>query len=88
MIRGYIRYYIPDKNGRIIKDTGRVYTPYSLEDGRIVRARTTFRDSLNPFAKKTRFVYNFEYIPYGSGRWPMNIPKSSFTEIVELGAEF
>lgn len=74
--RGYIRYIRFDRNGNVDVDTNRLYTEYGYgpNDGRILSKNYTFMDSIisNPF--KTEFWYGFEWVPDGSGIWPVSIP--------------
>lgn len=69
--RSYLRY----ENG-MWGDTGRLYTSYgrSPEDSRIYSRSKTYDDSLNPWAPVVEFDYGFDYVPYGSGAWPLSIP--------------
>lgn len=68
--RGYYVY----RNGR----DGEVwtYTEYgrNQEDSRIYSASSRYYDSLNPFAPEVTWNYNFEWVPHGSGIWPVSIP--------------
>lgn len=80
--RGYIRYQRYDLLGNISEDTGRLYTAYgnSPNDGRILSRSYTFTDSIIPNPYKTRFWYGFDWVPSGSGIWPVSIPGDTVTE--------
>lgn len=74
--RGYIRYWRYDLLGNIVEDTGRLYTAYGNgpTDGRILSRRHTFTDSIIPNPNKTQFRYGFDWVPDGTGIWPVSIP--------------
>ncbi|MBS3949432.1 MAG: hypothetical protein KGZ53_02025 [Peptococcaceae bacterium] len=48
------------------------YTSYgqNAQDGAIYSASMRYWDTLNPFAPKVTFNYNFDWVPFGSGIWP------------------
>ena len=72
--RGYIRYFRYDIQGGIVGDTGRLYTEYgrSANDSRIYSRSTVYTDSLMPNPLKTQFYYGFDWVPDGTGIWPVN----------------
>lgn len=74
--RGYIRYWRYDLQGNIVNDTGRLYTAYGNgpNDGRILSRSHTYTDSIIPNPHKTQFRYGFDWVPHGSGIWPVNAP--------------
>nr|WP_300005474.1 hypothetical protein [Tissierella sp.] len=71
--RGYIRYWRYNLSGDIVNDTGRLYTAYGIgpRDGRILTKNHTFTDSIINNKFKTQFRYGFEWVPSGSGVWPI-----------------
>lgn len=80
--RGYIRYQRPDLFGNIVEDTGRLYTAYGTgpNDSRILSRSYTFTDSIIPNPNKTQFWYGFDWVPSGSGAWPVSISGNTVTE--------
>lgn len=75
--RGYIRYWRYDLFGNVVNDTGRIYTAYGNgpNDARILSRSYTYRDSVIPNESyKTQFRYGFDWVPHGSGIWPVNVP--------------
>lgn len=74
--RGYIRYWRYDLFGNVVNDTGRLYTSYGNgpNDGRILSRSYTYTDSIIPNPRKTQFRYGFDWVPDGSGIWPVNVP--------------
>ncbi len=77
---GFVRYYI--LGGR---DTGKIYTPVSGLDGRLVSARVSFLDSLDPNAPSTRFRYKIYFAPFGMA--PHGSPISVLSETIEMESE-
>ena len=75
--RGYLRYWCYDLSGNVEDDTGRLYTEYGNgpNDSRILSRSYIYRDSLipNPYYK-TQFRYGFDWVPHGTGIWPVNVP--------------
>lgn len=71
--RGYIRYWRYDLLGNVVNDTGRLYTAYGSgpNDSRILSRSYTYIDSIIPNPKKTQFRYGFDWVPDGSGSWPI-----------------
>lgn len=80
--RGYIRYQRFDLLGNISEDTGRLYTAYGNgpTDSRILSRSYTFTDSIIPNPYKTQFWYGFDWVPSGSGVWPVSISGGAVTE--------
>lgn len=77
--RGYIRYQRFDHLGNINKDTGRLYTAYGTgpNDSRILSRNYTFTDSITPNPYKTEFWYGFDWVPAGSGMWPLSVSEDA-----------
>ena len=65
-----------DLFGNVVNDTGRLYTSYGNgpNDGRILSRSYTYTDSIIPNPRKTQFRYGFDWVPDGSGIWPVNVP--------------
>lgn len=61
----------PQRGCPILPDRGEI-----LEDtpGRILSRRHTFTDSIIPNPNKTQFRYGFDWVPDGTGIWPVSIP--------------
>ena len=80
--RGYIRYQRFDLFGNISEDTERHYTAYGTgpDDSRILSRSYTFRDSIISNSYKTQFWYGFDWVPAGTGIWPLSIPGDTVAE--------
>ena len=73
--RGYIRYWRYDLLGNITADTGRLYTAWGTgpSDGRILSRSYTYTDSVIPNSRKTQFRSGFDWVPTGTGIWPVSV---------------